>query len=164
MSPLTATSEGRFRRGEIIHKLLQFIPQCAADSREKIIKNFLAVNAADLPTEENERIVQEVLRLFSQEQFGFLFAENSKAEVPIMGIVGDKLISGQIDRLAVDEKTVKIVDYKTNRPAASSLEQIPQLYRKQLQAYKSLVEKIYPHKKVETYILWTDTAKLMQLD
>ena len=164
MSPLTATSEGRFRRGKIIHKLLQFIPQCAADSREKIIRNFLAVNAADLPTEENERIVQEVLRLFSQEQFGFLFAENSKAEVPIMGIVGDKLISGQIDRLAVDEKTVKIVDYKTNRPAASSVEQIPQLYRKQLQAYKSLVEKIYPHKKVETYILWTDTAKLMQLD
>ena len=81
-----------------------------------------------------------------------------------MGIVGDKLISGQIDRLAVDEKTVKIVDYKTNRPAASSLEQIPQLYRKQLQAYKSLVEKIYPYKKVETYILWTDTAKLMRLD
>ena len=36
-------------------------------------------------------------------------------------------------------------------------------YKKQLQVYKHLAEKIYPDKNVETYILWTNTAKLMPI-
>jgi ATP-dependent exoDNAse (exonuclease V) beta subunit len=40
---------------------------------------------------------------------------------------------------------------------------VPDVYKRQLKAYKQLAEKIYPDKQVETYILWTNTAKLMPI-
>jgi ATP-dependent helicase/nuclease subunit A len=49
-----------------------------------------------------------------------LFAEGSRAEVPLIGSVktprGTFTVSGQVDRLAVTDSEVLIVDYKTNRP------------------------------------------------
>ena len=80
-----------------------------------------------------------------------------------MGQVGGKIISGQIDRLAVEKDRVLLVDYKTNRPAARSPEDIPPVYRKQMAAYKALLGRIYPDKEIVPLILWTDTADLMQV-
>jgi ATP-dependent helicase/nuclease subunit A len=65
--------------------------------------------------------------------------------------------------IVCDDK-VMIVDYKTNRPAAKTLGDVPNAYVKQLRSYKQLVSKIYPNKKVEAFILWTKTAKMMELD
>ena len=81
-----------------------------------------------------------------------------------MGVVGEHIISGQIDRLVVCEDKVMIVDYKTNRPAAKNLEEVPEAYIKQMRSYKQLICEIYPNKKVEAFILWTNTAKIMKLD
>ena len=80
-----------------------------------------------------------------------------------MGEVDGRIISGQIDRLVITTDKVMIVDYKTNRPAAKSLEQVPSGYLKQLRAYKKLAAQIYPDKKIETYILWTNTAQMMEI-
>ena len=74
-----------------------------------------------------------------------------------------KIISAQFDRLTVLPDKVIIVDFKTNREPAASPQDIPDNYKKQLQVYKHLAEKIYPDKNVETYILWTNTAKLMPI-
>lgn len=81
-----------------------------------------------------------------------------------MGQVGDRIISGQIDRLVVCPDKVMIVDYKTNRPAAESPDNVPDAYMKQMRAYRELVKKIYPDKNIETYILWTNTAKIMKIE
>ena len=62
-----------------------------------------------------------------------------------------------------DEDKVMIVDYKTNRPPAKKIEDVPSAYVKQMKAYKMVVEKIYENRKVETYILWTNTATMMQI-
>lgn len=80
-----------------------------------------------------------------------------------MGQVGGRIVSGQIDRLVVEQDRVIIIDFKTNRPAARNETEVSQIYVRQLAAYKSLIEDIYPGKKVETYILWTDTANLMKI-
>ena len=58
---------------------------------------------------------------------------------------------------------VWIVDFKTNRPAAETKEDVQGVYIKQLSAYKSLLERIYPQKQVKTFILWTDTTHIMQI-
>ena len=63
----------------------------------------------------------------------------------------------------VSEDEVLIVDYKTNRPAAKVLSEVPGVYLKQMKAYKELVGKIYPSMRVRGYILWTDTAELMEV-
>ena len=35
---------------------------------------------------------------------------------------------------------------------------------KQLRAYRDLLARIYPAKQVQSYILWTDTAQIMQIE
>ncbi len=154
----------RFSRGRLIHKLLQYLPACEEKNREYVVRSFLQENAKELPEKERTRLLHEVLGLIADERFASLFGEQSKSEVPIMGQVGDRIISGQIDRLIVGSDTVKIIDFKTNRPAARCESEVPELYKRQMEAYRVLVEKIYPDKKVETYILWTDTANLMLLE
>ena len=128
-----------------------------------VIEEFLRRNAVDISDGDVERIKNEVLRLLNDERFSAVFGKNSKAEVPVMGLADGRIISGQIDRLVVEDDRVMIVDFKTNRPAASSQDEVPSGYLKQLKAYKALVEKIYPGRRAETYILWTDTACLMPI-
>lgn len=67
-----------------------------------------------------------------------------------MGVVDGRIVSAQIDRLAVEKDRVVIVDFKTNRPAADCAAEVPEVYVKQLRAYKVLLERIYKDKKVET--------------
>lgn len=56
-----------------------------------------------------------------------------------------------------------IVDFKTNRPAAEKVAEVPSVYIRQLGAYRKLLAEVYPGRKIETWILWTDTARLMEI-
>lgn len=162
-SPLGENGRSRYRRGRIIHKLLQFLPEMKNTAPETVINEFLAQNAPDLSEPEQKRIIEEIGNLLKNPQFAAVFGENSKAEVPLMGLVNDRIISGQIDRLVVEKDRVMIIDFKTNRPAAQTLADVPAAYVKQLAAYKELVARIYPEHRIETFILWTDTARLMEV-
>lgn len=162
-----------FRRGILIHKLLQFLPpQTDVMEKARLIDMFLAKSAPEMSADFRAEIKNEVLTLFNDEKFNFIFSGDSRAEVPVMGVVNgkdigadfeSKIISAQFDRLTVLPDKVIIVDFKTNREPAASPQDIPDNYKKQLQVYKHLAEKIYPDKNVETYILWTNTAKLMPI-
>ena len=54
-------------------------------------------------------------------------------------------------------------DFKTNRPAAEKVAEVPSVYIRQLGAYRKLLAEVYPGRKIETWILWTDTARLMEI-
>ena len=165
LSPLVENSNERlYARGKIIHKMLQFLPSAEEKLRKNLIDNFLEKQVSDFDETEKSKIKKEVLELLSNPVFAPLFSQNSVAEVALMGVVGEHIISGQIDRLVVCDDKVMIVDYKTNRPAAEKLEDVPNAYIKQMRSYKQLVQNIYPDKKIEVFILWTNTAKIMKLD
>ena len=80
-----------------------------------------------------------------------------------MGEIDGKIISGQIDRLMIEENQIIVVDFKTNRNPAKTLAEVPNVYRSQLGAYKALLQKIYPQKNIKTFILWTNNANMMQI-
>ncbi len=164
VSPISNDGSNRYQRGRIIHKLLQFLPDVKQKEKGQIIAEFLAKNAPEMPAHQAERIQNEVLSLLADERFKPLFAAGSKAEVPIIGEVDGRIISAQVDRLVVTDENVMIVDFKTNRPAAKSLADVPVVYIKQLRAYRDLLAKIYSGKTVQSYILWTDTAQIMQIE
>lgn len=165
LSPLEENvAVNAYRRGELMHKLLQYLPNTKEAERESLIANFLDKNAAEMPAQEKKKICEELLSLLKNEEFSAIFGSTSKAEVPLMGCVNGRIISGQIDRLVVLENKVMIVDFKTNRPAAKKIEDVPVAYIRQLNAYAELVMQIYPHKEICKYILWTNTAQLMRLD
>jgi len=152
-----------FRRGTIIHKLLQMLPSHSNfENKEKLIKAYLA-KQNDLNDRFKKDIETEVLNVLKNKDFAFIFEGNSRAEVPVMGEVDGHIVSGQIDRLLIEDERVVVVDFKTNRPAAKNRDEVLGVYIKQLEIYQKLLEKIYKGKKVETYILWTNTLKLMKI-
>ena len=163
ISPIKENEEYKYKRGTLIHKILQFIPNVSSSDKKEKIREFLRKNAPEMRENTVENIVNEVLNLVENKEFSVLFGNNSKAEVAIMGEVEGKIISAQIDRLVVCEDKVIIVDYKTNRPAADNLSEVPEIYLKQIQAYTKLLQRIYQNKRVEAYILWTNTASLMKI-
>ena len=162
-SPIGDNGNSRYRRGRLIHKLLQFLPDVRTADKRQVIYDFLTKEAYGLQESEIERICVEVMNLLENPKFSVLFGSESKAEVPIMGVVDGRIISAQVDRLAVFEDRVVIVDFKTNRPAAETAADVPPVYVRQLQAYRKLLAEVYPGRKIETCILWTDTARLMEI-
>jgi len=151
-----------YRRGSLIHKILQFLPNEDAD-RTRIIKSYLQKNAPDFSKAEQEQICREITNLLEKEECRQIFGEDSRAEVPIIGEADGKIISAQIDRLVVKKDKVIIVDFKTNRPAKKTPEETPEAYINQLKTYEKLLRLIYPSHNIESYILWTNEARLMRV-
>ena len=79
------------------------------------------------------------------------------------GLIGHLVVSGQIDRLVEREHDVWIVDYKTNRPPPVDPDHVAASYRAQLAAYKAVLEGLYPGKPIRTFLLWTETPRLMEV-
>lgn len=161
-SPIAGEAHN-FKRGILIHKLLQMLPQYSSfEKQSALIKTYL-LKQTDLSDAFKQSVEKEVLSVLSSKDFAFVFEGNSRAEVPVMGMVDGKVISGQIDRLIVSDKAVVIVDFKTNRPAAGSIDDVSAAYKAQLDIYAKLIGQIYPTLPIEKYILWTNTLKLMKI-
>ena len=151
-----------YRRGTLIHRLLQFLP-ASEQNKEKILDDYLQKNAEGFSAEDCTQIKKEVLALLNNPEFADIFGADSRAEVPVVGVVKNKIISAQLDRLIVLPDKIKIVDFKTNRPPAKDVAHTSPQYIKQLAAYAELMQKVYPDKPVETYILWTNETRLMRV-
>jgi ATP-dependent helicase/nuclease subunit A len=163
-SPFGDDHGARFKRGRLIHTLLQTLPDLTADQRKATAKAFLAEDRHMLSGDEQSDITQETLSIIEHPDFAFLFSSESLAEVPLVAEIDGTVISGQVDRLIVTEQTVAIVDYKTNRPPPLDAKDIAPVYLKQMAAYQAALSRIYPGKEIKGYLLWTDGPTLMPLD
>jgi len=154
-------------RGSLTHRLLQSLPDIAAERRSQTTQEFLARSGGELPQHVRQKIAEEVDVLLNHAGFAELFAPGSRAEVPIVGrlILGAETvrISGQIDRLAVTQSSVLIADFKTNRPAPRRIEHMPSTYVRQLALYRAVLTKLYPDKRVRAALIWTEVPDLMEL-
>ena len=155
------------RRGTAIHMLLQYLPEVPEGEREKLAEDYLARIAGDWPETERHNAVLRVKTILTDPQFAPVFASGSRGEVAIMGTINlggrDHAVSGQVDRISVDETRVLVVDYKTNRPPPKTVEAVPFAYRAQLALYKALLEPLYPGRVVETALLFTEGPFLLPL-
>ena len=73
------------------------------------------------------------------------------------------LVSGQIDRLAVTDHAVLIVDYKTDRAPAGGPHGVPAGYVDQLSLYRAILARLYPERHIRAAILWTETPELVEI-
>lgn len=154
-SALTAAQELAMRRGTYIHKLLQFLPQIAPENRKATAEK---IKPQDIDLPDN------FFDVFENHNFKELFGPNSLAEVPVVGVVDGRAISGQIDRLVEKENEVLIVDFKSNRYVPSSPDKIPQVYKTQMSTYKALLKNVFPAKMIKTYLLWIENMSLMEIE
>lgn len=164
-SPLDGVGSGhkRFRRGLLVHRLLQSLPALEPDARHAAALRFLSQPGHGLDDGQIKEIATETMAVLEHEEFAPLFAPGSAAEVPIIGRIGRRIVSGAVDRLAVGPDRVLIVDFKTNRPAPLVTEDIHPHYLKQMAAYRAVLSQIYPDREVRCALLWTDGPRLMPL-
>lgn len=163
-SPLDGQGTNRFKRGTLTHKLFQILPDLPVAGRERAALSFLARMGKELPEAIRVEIVDETLRILNDPIFSDVFGEQSLAEVPVSGDLGDgRMISGQIDRLVIGHNKILIVDFKTNRPSPRDENAIPEAYKNQLRAYKTAMQRIFPDREILCALLWTDQPLLMQV-
>jgi ATP-dependent helicase/nuclease subunit A len=168
LSPLAADDGLRWKRGLLLHELLQHLPAVPAAGRAAAAQRFLGQPGHGLKPAEVEAWAAEALAVTDAPEHAALFAPGSRAEVPLIGTVktprGSFTVSGQIDRLAVTPEEVLIVDYKTNRPPPDNARDVPLAYRRQLALYRALLGELYPGRNVRGFLLWTSTLDLMEID
>ena len=163
-SPLGSDEGAGFARGRIIHRLLQTLPALAPNARAKATRRYLARPVLALGGDAQAEIAEETLRVLDDPEFQALFGEDSLAEVSVVGEVNGHALSGQIDRLVVTGDTVLIVDYKTNRGPPGKVSATPEIYLRQMAAYRAVIAGIYPRHAVRCALLWTDGPSLMAID
>ena len=164
-SPLGPPGGNRILRGTLAHTLLQHLPGLAAADRPAAAKAYLDQAGRDMSARGRATLQKEVLAVLAHADFATVFAPGSLAEVPVVGEItlpggGAPLrISGQIDRLVTGASDILLVDYKTNRPAPTSLDAVPLAYLLQLSAYRLILRKIYPGRTIRAALLWTEKSK-----
>ncbi|MEQ8394746.1 double-strand break repair helicase AddA [Thalassobaculum sp.] len=164
-SPLQRDGTDPFKRGVLLHRLLQLLPEMPPERRREAGRALLARPVHALSEEQVDTWLDEVMAVLDHAAFAPVFAPGSRAEVPIVGQVtgpdGPQIVSGRIDRLAVQDDAVLIVDYKTNRPPPDSIDAVADMYMRQMATYRSLVAALYPGRSVRCALLWTDGPSLM---
>lgn len=154
-------------RGLAIHKMLQILPDIVPGRRTEAARHYLTRIATGWPEAERNRALSAVDAIMGDPRFAPIFAAGSRAEVAIAGKIEIKgrprLVSGKIDRLAVTATEVLIVDYKTNRPPPTRLEDVPETYVLQLALYAELLRSLYPDHAIVAGLLFTETPALIEI-
>ncbi len=163
LSPLHPSLSPGLTRGRLVHRLLQLLPDLPASEREAACASFLQQTAFALSPEQQGEIAREILAVLDAPDAALLFGPQSRAEVPLVGLVGTRRIAGQVDRLAVTADSLLLVDYKTNRPSPRHPDAVPRVYLQQLAAYALLLRSLYPGRTLKCYLLWTEHARLMHI-
>ncbi len=143
-------------RGTLIHKLLEVLPSLDESKRRQAFQQFL--KSEGITVEQAHEIIEVTERVF--DAFPDLFIPSSQAEVALTGMLGGKILSGQIDRLVVSDDQILIIDYKTHRKVPPSLEEISESIIKQMGLYQMAVSQMYPKKTVTCGVLWTQVPRL----
>ncbi|MBL8531456.1 MAG: PD-(D/E)XK nuclease family protein, partial [Hyphomonadaceae bacterium] len=151
----------RFRRGRLIHALLQRLPEAAPESREAAALRWLERQGVEAA--EAAALARESLAVINDARFAPVFSLSSRAEAPIIGSVGGKAVSGIVDRLAIETDRVLVLDFKTDRPAPTDAALAPEGYVLQLALYRAVLRTIFPAKAVACALLWTEKPHLMDL-
>ena len=165
-SPLAVAAGGlgRFRRGDLIHRLLERLPEIDPTERPDAALRLLA-REQDLSDDQRAEMIEAAFRVLDDARFADVFGPGSRSEIALTGTAPELptriVINGRIDRLVVTPGRVLVVDYKTNRPAPDRIEDADPAYVAQMATYVAVLARLYPDRPVEAALVWTDGPKLM---
>jgi ATP-dependent helicase/nuclease subunit A len=155
---------GRYRRGLLIHRLLQLLPDLPPVAQAEAAMRLLD-REPDLTPEQRAEMAGAALTVLADERFAAVFGPGSRAEAAIAGGAADLppglIVSGRVDRLVVEADRVLVVDFKTNRPAPERIEDADEAYLVQMAVYTAVLREVFPGRRIEAALVWTDGPKLM---
>ncbi|MBR0557630.1 double-strand break repair helicase AddA [Ciceribacter sp. L1K23] len=155
------------QKGRLVHRLLQVLPDVPEQDRMAAAERYISRAARFWTTVQRLQLFQQIAQLIQHPDMRKIMSSYGQAEVSIMGtlmIAGDdRAVSGRIDRLAVVEGRVILIDYKTNRIPPRDLSHVPFPHRAQLAIYRELLKPIYPGHVIDGLLIYTEEAKLLEL-
>ena len=158
--------EAARKEGIALHALLQHLGRLDPASWPAVIEKALPVLLPEAP-EQHPALGQKARSILTRPELTQLFANNSRAEVPILA-QGTRnghpvTIAGRIDRLVVEPERVLVVDYKSDANAPATPNGVPKAYLAQLGLYAQIAGLLFPGRQVDAAILWTGPESLMNL-
>jgi ATP-dependent helicase/nuclease subunit A len=121
----------------------------------------------DLTDDQRAELLRQALGVLNDPTFAALFGPGSTAEVALVGSLAGPLgpvpVSGRVDRLLVEADRVLVADFKTNRTVPAELSAADPAYILQMAVYGAILEDVYPGRRIEAALVWTDTPSLMPI-
>ena len=151
------------RRGVLLHKLLERLPEVEPAMRPAAAQVWLARAGGDFTAPVRAEMIAAALKVLAHPEWTALFAPGSLAEVPITATVGEVVVAGTIDRLLITDRTIWLVDFKTARRPPASLDAVPVAILRQMAAYAAALEVTYPGRAVKAAVLYTQVPMLLEL-
>ncbi len=151
------------RRGTLIHKLLERLPELPAAEREGAALRWLARQAGELSEEAQAEIAAAALQVLEAPEWADLFSPEALAEVPLAAVVAGQVVAGTADRLLVRADEVQVVDFKTTMRHMRDVGDVAPAILRQMSAYVAALEAIYPGRRIKAGVLYTHTPKLIEL-
>jgi ATP-dependent helicase/nuclease subunit A len=151
------------RRGSLIHKLLERLPDVPAAEREVAAQRWLERQAGDLAEDLRAEMLAAALGVIDHPGFAAIFSGAALAEVPLAATVDGLVVAGTADRLLIEEGRITVVDFKTTRRPPADPAAIPVATLRQMAAYVAALEAIYPGRDVRAGLLYTHAPALFEL-
>ncbi|MGH6879165.1 MAG: double-strand break repair helicase AddA, partial [Rhizomicrobium sp.] len=155
----------RFDRGLLVHALLARLPELPAGERVHVARRYLSARGVD--DDAREALIEETLAVLDHPDFAAAFAPGSRAEAAIVADVPQlgpaARVSGRLDRLAVTDVAVLAIDFKSNRPSPAHAGEVAPLYLSQMALYRAALARVFPGKRIDCALVWTEVPTLMPL-
>ena len=136
-------------RGRLLHSLFERLPDVAPEQRRDAALKWLAAQNA------SAELADHALAIIENPDMAELFGPDSIAEAPIAAVVGEDVVNGVIDRLAVGDDIIRLVDFKTGRNVPQDAAQVPLPHLRQMAAYAAALEVVFPGRRIEARLLYT---------
>jgi len=149
--------------GVQLHRLLHQLAEIPPPAREAALRRAFDALSGDMASSEIAELVRQVRAVLELPALAPVFGPDSRGEQPIIGRVGNAVISGQIDRLAVVDGTVIMVEFKSGGRSAGGVDGVPRPYLRQLGAYASLLARIYPAHEIRAALVWTSIPEVCMI-
>ncbi|MCW8917777.1 MAG: UvrD-helicase domain-containing protein [Gammaproteobacteria bacterium] len=165
-TPADGDEDGR-RRGIAIHRLLELMSGDQGATRQEITARVAReLGMEDDGTGELRQWSDEAWQLLAEPALQRIVRPvgmEALNEVAIIYPHQGRTVHGVIDRLLLGEEEVWVIDYKSHRQA--SRDDLPALaapYRQQLRYYAQGVARLWPGRRVRTFLLFTHCRELFE--
>ena len=144
-----ARQEGLFQ-----HELLDKLGRLPVAQRNSASASLVAKGDTKYPlidTSRRQQLADNICHFIDHPDFAPLFDETALSEFAISGVVGQRAVVGQIDKLVIDESSLWLVDFKSGQPHHK---EVPKTYVLQMALYHALLREIYPSHDIRAEIIW----------
>ncbi|MCX6842345.1 MAG: UvrD-helicase domain-containing protein [candidate division WOR-3 bacterium] len=153
--------------GEVIHRLLEEISNgtLTANGSQLTAEIHRLLRLAGLDLSFSANLQSAICNLQSEIAVWDIVQPRpgSFAELPITYSDGTTIFTGRIDRLIVTDTEVRIYDYKTFKVAKKDIPLLArEYYDGQLKHYEAACSRLYPGKKVSTFLIFTALPEVVQ--